>query len=59
MGGEFMLGVSADNRELARVAAGDEVDVDVLSIEEARTPETRQRRITKAVTALREAHPQR
>ena len=95
LGGEFMLAVSAENREAAGVAAGDEVDVEieldteprevtvppdfaealdrdpdarrffdglsysnkrrhVLSIEEAKTPETRQRRIDKAVSMLRE-----
>lgn len=94
MGGEFMLPISAQNREGAGIAAGDEVDVDleldtaprevdvpadfgaaldadpgarrafdrlsysnksrhVLSIEGAKTPETRQRRIAKAVSALR------
>ena len=95
LGGEFMLPVSADVREAAGVAAGDEVDVDVeldteprevtvppdfaealdgdadarrffdglsysnkrrhvLSIEEAKTAETRQRRIAKALSTLRE-----
>lgn len=95
MGGEFMLPVSAEVREGAGVAAGDEVDVDleldtaprevsvppdfaealdgdaearrffeglsysnkrrlVLSIEEAKTTETRQRRIAKAVGELHE-----
>ena len=95
MGGQFMLGVSAEVRERAGVAAGDEVDVEieldteprevtvpldlagaldrdteaklhfdglsyshkrrhVLSIEEAKTAETRQRRIAKAISALRE-----
>ncbi len=95
MGGQFMVGVSAENRAAAGVAAGDEVDVDieldteprqvevpldfaavldrdpgakrhfdrlsysnrrrhVLSIEEAKTPETRERRIVKAVATLRE-----
>jgi hypothetical protein len=29
MGGRFMVGVSAENREAARVAGGDEVDVDI------------------------------
>jgi uncharacterized protein YdeI (YjbR/CyaY-like superfamily) len=29
MGGRFMLGVSAENRQAAGVAAGDEVDVDI------------------------------
>ncbi len=94
-GGDFLVGVSAENREAAGVAAGDEVDVDieldtaprevvlpadfaaaldgdldarrffdslsysnkrrhVLAIEDAKTAETRQRRIAKAVTALRE-----
>lgn len=94
MGGEYMVGVSAENREGAGVAAGDEVSVDleldtaprevtvpadfaaalrrvpaaqrnfdqlsysnrrrqVLSIEQAKTAETRQRRIAKAVDALR------
>ena len=95
MGGEYLLGVSAENREGAGVAAGDQVDVDleldteprvlavpadlagaldqdpdarrafdglsysrkqrlVLPVEQAKTPETRQRRVAKAVEALRE-----
>jgi hypothetical protein len=95
MGGAFMLPVSAEIREGAGVAAGDEVEVDleldteprevaappdfaaaldgdpaarqffdglsysnkrrfVLSIEEAKTAETRQRRIDKAVSTLHE-----
>jgi len=92
LGGRFMLPVSAENRQSAGVAPGDEVEVDiefdrvvtvpadfgealdadrdarrsfdkmsyshqlrhVLSIEGAKTPETRQRRITKAVSILRE-----
>lgn len=95
MGGVFMLPVSAEVREGAHVAAGDEVDVDVeldseprevtvppdfadaldrdadakrffeglsyshkrrwvLSIEEAKTAETRQKRIAKAISELRE-----
>ncbi len=99
MGGQFMVGVSAENRAAAGVAAGDEVDVDieldteprrvdvppdlataldrdaaarrnfdglsysnrrryVMSIEEARTAETRARRIAKAVDALRDARTQ-
>jgi bacteriocin resistance YdeI/OmpD-like protein/uncharacterized protein DUF1905 len=94
-GGQFVLPISAKNRESAGVAAGDEVDVDieldteprevavppdfaealdrderarrffdglsysqkqrhVLSIEGAKTAETRQRRIAKAVGTLRE-----
>lgn len=93
-GGRFVIGVSAEVRKRANVAAGDEVDVDlgldtqprevnvpadfaaaldphpdarrffdglsysdrrwyVLGIEEAKTPETRQRRIDKAVERLR------
>jgi Bacteriocin-protection, YdeI or OmpD-Associated/Domain of unknown function (DUF1905) len=93
MGGRFMLGVSAEVRENAGVAAGDTVDVDieldteprevtppsdfakalrgdpkakrffegltfsqkqrhVQSIEGAKTPETRQRRIDKAIGQL-------
>jgi hypothetical protein len=95
MSGVAMLGVSAENRTLAGIAAGDEVDVDleldnaprevsvpvdfasaldddqqaktffaglsfsqqqwfVLGIEDAKTPETRTRRITKAVERLRD-----
>ncbi len=95
MGGTFMLPVSADVRERAGVAAGDEVDVEitldteprevtvppdlaealdhdadarrffaglsysnqqriVLPIAEAKTAETRQRRIAKAISMLRE-----
>src|SRR4051794_6095029 len=95
LGGEYMVGVSAEVREAAEVAAGDEVDVDieldteprevtvppdfaealdadaearqffdglsysnkrrfVLPIEEAKTAETRQRRIAKAISTLHE-----
>ena len=95
MGGSFMVGVSAEHRENAHVAGGDEVDVDieldtdpreltlppdfsealdrqpdakrlfatlshsrqqalVLPISQAKTPETRQRNIEKALAALRE-----
>ena len=95
MGGEFMLPVSAEVRAVARVSAGDEVEVEleldteprevsvppdfaaalesdaearrffeslnysnkrrfVLSIEDAKTAETRQRRIQGAVAKLRE-----
>ena len=95
LGGVFMLPISADNRMLAHVSAGDEVEVEVepdkeprevnvppdfrealerdndarrffdglsagnkqrvvLSIEGAKTSETRQRRIAKAVEELRE-----
>src|SRR5260370_23377333 len=95
MGGEFLLPVSAENRERAGVEAGDEVEIDieldtepreltvppdfkdaldrdaaasqffdrlsrssrqqvVLSIEGAKTAETRLRRITKAISELRE-----
>ena len=93
MGGRFMIGVSAQNREAARVAAGDKVNVElqldaqprevsvppdfrralkgeakrhfdglsyskkrflVENIEGAKSDETRQRRIDKAVSALRE-----
>ncbi len=94
MRGAFMLGVSAVVRENARVAGGDEVEVDieldtaarevtvppdfkkaldrdpkakrcfdalsysnkrrlVLPVEQAKTPETRQRRIAKAFSAMR------
>jgi hypothetical protein len=94
-GGEFLVGVSAENRKGAGVAAGDEVDVDleldteprevivppdlvealdgdadagaffatlsysqkqwyVIPIAEAKTPETRQRRVVKAIAMLRE-----
>jgi hypothetical protein len=95
MGGEFWIPVSAEVRENAGVAAGDEVDVDVeldteprevtvppdladaiaadaeaqrffeglsysnkrrivMGIEDAKTAETRQRRIDKAIGMLRE-----
>jgi Bacteriocin-protection, YdeI or OmpD-Associated/Domain of unknown function (DUF1905) len=95
-GGEFVLPISAENREGAGVVAGQEVDVDieldseprevavppdfaealdrdvearrsfdrlsysqkqrhVLSIEGAKTSETRQRRIAKAIGELRES----
>ncbi|MCC7359725.1 MAG: DUF1905 domain-containing protein [Anaerolineales bacterium] len=94
MGGVYMLGVSADHRQAAGIAAGDEIEVDleldsaprevtvppdlaealsrsakaqrsfdglsysnrrriVLSVEGAKTPETRQRRIAKAIDDLR------
>ncbi len=93
MGGDFMVGISAENRATAGVAAGDELDVDieldteprevsvpadladalgrdpaakrsfdqlsysgkqryVLPITGAKTPETRQRRIAKAISDL-------
>jgi hypothetical protein len=99
MGGVFMVGVSAENREKAHVAGGDEVDVDieldtqprelnlpsdfsaaldrqpdakqffdtlshsrqqalVQPIDQAKTPETRQRRLDKALIALREGRAQ-
>ena len=99
-GGQFLIPVSAQQRESAGVAAGDQVDVDieldteprevalppdfadalaaeadarrffdtlsysqkqwyVQPIEGAKTAETRQRRITKAVTMLREGRTQR
>jgi hypothetical protein len=95
MGGKFMVGVSAVVREHARVAGGDDVDVEmqldtaprevavpadfkkaldrdakarrafdklsysnkqrfVLPVDQAKTPETRERRIAKAVATLRE-----
>ena len=95
IGGQYMVGVSAEVRERAGVAAGDEVDVDieldtqprevsvppdfaaaldrdpaarqffdglsysnkrrfVMPIEDAKTPETRQRRIEKTISKLRE-----
>ena len=94
-----MVGVSAENRELAHVAGGDEVDVDieldtqpreltlpsdfsaaldrqpdakrlfdtlsysrqqalVLPIIQAKTPETRQRRVDKGLLALQESRAQ-
>ena len=100
MGGRFLLPLSAENRQAAGVAAGDEVDVVVeldteprevtvppdfaaalaedaeaqeyfdtmsyshrlrwvLSVEGAKTPETRQRRIDKAVSTLHEGPPKR
>jgi len=99
-GDEFKIGISAENRELTGVTAGDVVDVDleldteprevtvpadfaqaldrdaaakrffeglsysqkqwfVLGIEEAKTAETRERRIGKAVDRLREGRGNR
>ena len=98
MGGAYMVGVSAEHRAAAGLAAGDEVDVDieldtaprevavpddfaaaldadpearrtfdglsysnrswhVLSIEGAKTEETRQRRIEKSIATLHEGRP--
>lgn len=98
LGGAYMIGVSAENRAAAGVAAGDEVEVEleldtaprevevppdfaaaldadaaarrtfealsysnrswhVLSINGAKSPETRRRRIEKSVAALREGRP--
>ena len=98
MGGVFMVGVSAEHRAAAGLAAGDEVDVDieldtaprelavpddfaaaldadpeaertfdglsysnrswhVLSIDGAKTAETRQRRIEKSIATLHEGRP--
>jgi len=95
MGGRFMLGISAENREAAGVRAGDRIEVDieadtglrevsvppdlnkalehdkqareifetlsysnrlrhVLSIGQAKTEETRQRRILKVLALLKE-----
>ena len=100
MGGKFMVGVSAENREKTKTAGGDVVDVDieldteprdvtappdfvaslnayagarkhfdglsyskkkafVQGIEGAKTPETRRRRIDKAVIELRQAAAKR
>lgn len=100
LGGEFMLGVSADVRQAAGVAGGDQVDVDLeldteprevtvppdlaallgrdagarqafdrlsysnrqriaLGIEGAKTAETRQRRLEKAISELRPGGMQR
>lgn len=97
-GASFMLPLSAENRERAGVAAGDEVEVEVeldtqprevtvpadlaealardaeagrafealsysnqrrhvLSVEGARTAETRRRRVDKAIASLREVTP--
>jgi hypothetical protein len=94
-GGDYMVGVSAENRELAGVAGGDAIDVEieldtssrevtvpsdlaaaiagepdaqrffdgltptqrgyfVTDVESAKKPETRRRRIAKAVEMLRE-----
>jgi hypothetical protein len=95
MGGKFMIPVSAEHREIAGVAAGDELEVDVkldatprevavppdfqkaldrdataqrkfdalsysgkrrfvLTIEQTKTAETRERRVAKAIGLLRE-----
>ncbi|HEV2035199.1 MAG TPA: YdeI/OmpD-associated family protein [Candidatus Dormibacteraeota bacterium] len=99
IGGRFMIGVNAENRESAGVAAGDELEVEieldsqprevilppdfkkalarepaamrffdglsysqmrwfVMGIEDAKTAETRQRRIDKAVDRLRQGRGQ-
>jgi Domain of unknown function (DUF1905)/Bacteriocin-protection, YdeI or OmpD-Associated len=99
MGGKFMVGVNAENREKAKVAGGDEVDVEIAldteprdatvppdfatilnrnvkarqyfdglsyskkkvfvqGIEGAKTVETRERRIEKALADLKEATDQ-
>jgi hypothetical protein len=83
VGGRAMLPVSAQIRDGAGVAAGDEVEVEleldtaprevsvpadaaeklsyshqsrwITSVEDAKTPETRQRRIDKMIAALNEA----
>jgi hypothetical protein len=96
LGGQFMLPVSAENRRLTGIAAGDEVDVEieldtepravavptdlaealaadaaakrafdglsysnqqriVLAVEQAKTIETRRRRITSSIDSLRAA----
>ena len=100
MGGRFLLGVSAEQRGLAGVAAGDEVDVDleldtqprevevpedlrtaleadeqarqffkglsysqqrwfVDGVEQAKKPETPQRRVVAAIERMREGRAQR
>jgi hypothetical protein len=69
MGGRFMLPLSAENRTAASVAAGDEIAAAaraafdkmpnshkqrwILSITSAKAPETRERRVTKAIEAIR------
>jgi hypothetical protein len=98
MGGVFLIGVSAENRQAAGVSAGDEIDVDIAldteprevtvpadfakaldadaaakqrfetlsythrrehvrAIEDAKTDETRQRRIAKAIAMLHDGRP--
>jgi len=54
-GGTYLVPVSAENREAAGVAAGDEVDVDRGREE----PETRARRVVAAVDRLRSGRGQR
>ncbi len=57
MGGRFMIPVSAEVRAATGVAAGDEVDVEVeldtepRTVERARTPGTRARRVAKIEVA--------
>jgi Domain of unknown function (DUF1905) len=51
-GERFLIGVSAENREKARVAADAEVEVEIEL--QAKSAETRQRRIAKAVGMLQE-----
>ena len=94
MGGKFLVGVSAENREKAKIAGGDVIDIDIAldnqprevivpadfakalatdkaakktfealayshrkehvrAIEDAKTPETRERRIAKALSLLK------
>ena len=58
-GGVFMIPLSAENRAAARVSAGDEVVVPeelaaaLAAVDGAKAPETRQRRVAKAVEMLR------
>lgn len=52
MGGEFMVGVSADHRDAAGVAAGDELDVDIEHDTEPRVAE-----VPEDLAAALEADP--
>ncbi|MFI6173796.1 YdeI/OmpD-associated family protein [Nocardia sp. NPDC051052] len=53
MRGRYLLGLSNANRQAAGVALGDRKREHVHAIESAKKPDTRQRRIEKAIATLR------
>jgi Domain of unknown function (DUF1905) len=51
MRGRFIVGISAANRTASGIAEGDAVQVELQL--DAKTPQTRQRRIARVITTMR------